>query len=82
MGRHLTLPLIPVEVYSFSFSGKPGITEVYNDDQGYPAFSQPLNRNDIDWQRNSIKVLGKGNKEREVYLGARARIWLQRHFVQ
>ncbi len=43
---------------------------------------QRLNRNDIDWQRNSTKVLGKGNKEREVYFGAKARIWLQRYLNQ
>ncbi len=38
-----------------------------------------LNRNAIDWQRGAVTVLGKGNKEREVYFGAKARIWLQRY---
>ena len=41
-----------------------------------------LNRNDIDWQRGATNVLGKGNKEREVYFGAKARIWLQRYLGQ
>ena len=40
---------------------------------------QRLNRNDIDWQRGAVNVLGKGNKEREVYFGAKFRIWLQRY---
>ncbi len=40
---------------------------------------QRLNRNAIDWQRGAVTVLGKGNKEREVYFGAKARIWLQRY---
>ncbi|MFD1674311.1 tyrosine-type recombinase/integrase [Alicyclobacillus fodiniaquatilis] len=40
---------------------------------------QRLNRNDIDWQRNCLTVLGKGDKEREVYYGAKARIWLERY---
>lgn len=40
---------------------------------------QRLNRGDIDWQRGAATVLGKGNREREVYFGAKARIWLQRY---
>lgn len=43
---------------------------------------QRVNRNDIDWQRSAVRVLGKGNKEREVYFGAKARIWLRRYFSQ
>ncbi len=38
-----------------------------------------LNRNAFDWQRRSVVVLGKGNKEREVYFGSRAAIWLKRY---
>src|SRR5690606_25484734 len=38
-----------------------------------------IDRNHIDWQRRAIVVLGKGNKEREVYFGARAAIWLKRY---
>ena len=38
-----------------------------------------LNRHDVDWLRSCVVVLGKGNKEREVYLGSRARIWLARY---
>jgi integrase/recombinase XerD len=40
---------------------------------------QQLNRTDIDWQRRAVTVLGKGDKEREVYFGAKSRIWLQRY---
>lgn len=38
-----------------------------------------LNRNAIDWQRAAVLVFGKGAKEREVYLGAKATIWLRRY---
>ena len=38
-----------------------------------------LNRTDLDWPRRSVVVLGKGNKEREVYFGAKAALWLRRY---
>lgn len=38
-----------------------------------------LNRNAIDWNRKAVTVLGKGNKEREVYFGSRAAIWMKRY---
>ena len=41
-----------------------------------------LNRRDVDWQRGSVVVVGKGNKEREVYLGSKAPIWLTRYFAE
>ena len=41
------------------------------------AEMQRLSRGDIDWQRSAVTALGKGNKEREVYFGARSRILLQ-----
>jgi hypothetical protein len=37
-GSHLTLPIIPAEVCTFSFCGNPAMIEVYNDDQGHPVF--------------------------------------------
>ncbi|GMA63745.1 tyrosine-type recombinase/integrase [Alicyclobacillus fastidiosus] len=40
---------------------------------------QRLNRNEIDWHRGAVTVLGKGDKEREVYFGAKARIWVKRY---
>ncbi len=40
-----------------------------------------LNRNAIDWHRRSLLVLGKGQKERECYLGAKAAIWLRRYLA-
>lgn len=40
---------------------------------------QRLDRQDIDWHRGAITVLGKGDKEREVYFGAKCRIWMQRY---
>ena len=38
-----------------------------------------LDRIDLDWARRSAVVLGKGNKEREVYSGAKAALWLKRY---
>ncbi len=38
-----------------------------------------LNRTDIDLYERQCKVLGKGNKEREVYFNARTKIHLQRY---
>jgi len=41
-----------------------------------------LNRQDWDGYHQAILVLGKGNKEREVYLGSKARIWLHRYLTE
>ena len=38
-----------------------------------------LDQNKVDWMRRSAVVLGKGNKEREVYFGAKAALWLRRY---
>lgn len=38
-----------------------------------------LNRDDICWQSDDVLVLGKGNKEREVYLNARAHLHLKQY---
>lgn len=38
-----------------------------------------LNRQDIDFIGNSVIVLGKGDKEREVYFNVRCAIWLKRY---
>lgn len=38
-----------------------------------------LNRDDICWQSDDVMVLGKGNKEREVYLNARAHLHLRQY---
>lgn len=38
-----------------------------------------LNREDIDFRFNSVIVLGKGDKEREVYFNTRCSIWLKRY---
>lgn len=39
-----------------------------------------LNRDDINFQMNSVIVHGKGDKEREVYFTTRCSIWLKRYF--
>lgn len=38
-----------------------------------------LNRSAIDWDNRSCVVLGKGNKEREVYFSIKAAIWLKKY---
>lgn len=38
-----------------------------------------LNRNAIDWDNRSCIVLGKGNKEREVYFSIKCAIWLKKY---
>lgn len=38
-----------------------------------------LNRNDINWDDRSALVIGKGDKQREVYFTVRCRIWLQKY---
>lgn len=43
---------------------------------------QQLNRNSIDWNRKAVTVFGKGRKEREVYFGAKAAIWLKRYLAK
>ena len=41
-----------------------------------------MNIGDVDFQERQCKVFGKGNKEREVYFNARAKIHLQQYISQ
>lgn len=41
-----------------------------------------LNRDDIDFIGNSVIVLGKGDKEREVYFNVRCSIWLKKYLEE
>lgn len=38
-----------------------------------------LNRNAINWENRSCIVLGKGDKEREVYFSIKAAVWLKKY---
>jgi integrase/recombinase XerD len=38
-----------------------------------------LRRNSINWEDRSIMVIGKGNKEREVYFSIKCAIWLRKY---
>jgi integrase/recombinase XerD len=38
-----------------------------------------LNRDDINWYNKSCMVIGKGNKEREVYISARSALFLKNY---
>lgn len=40
-----------------------------------------INRDQIVWDRRSVLVCGKGQKEREVYFGARCTLWLRRYLL-
>jgi integrase/recombinase XerD len=40
---------------------------------------QQLNRNDINWTEKCVKVVGKGSKEREVYLSVKAKYHLKKY---
>ncbi|KHE73145.1 tyrosine-type recombinase/integrase [Halobacillus sp. BBL2006] len=39
-----------------------------------------LQRGAIDWEDRSMKVIGKGDKEREVYFTVKCAIWLKKYF--
>lgn len=41
---------------------------------------QKLNKSDIDWNTDTIFVIGKGNKERRVYINAKAKINIWKYF--
>jgi len=38
-----------------------------------------LNKNDINWDNRSCVVMGKGNKEREIYFNVKCVIWLKKY---
>lgn len=40
-----------------------------------------IKKKDIDWQRLSLKVIGKGNKERTVYISATAQVHLRKYIM-
>ena len=42
---------------------------------------QSLNRDDIDWQAGSAKVIGKGNKEREIFFSFKAMYHLKKYLM-
>lgn len=42
---------------------------------------EKLNKSDIDWQKLQLRVIGKGNKERIVYINAQAKVHLQKYLM-
>lgn len=42
---------------------------------------EQLNKSDIDWQQLQLRVIGKGNKERVVYINAKAKVHLQKYLM-
>lgn len=42
---------------------------------------EKLKISDIDWQNMKLRVIGKGNKERIVYLNAKAKVHLQKYLM-
>lgn len=42
---------------------------------------QKANRDDLDWQKSSVNVIGKGNKERPVYITDKARVHIRKYLL-
>lgn len=42
---------------------------------------EQMKKQDIDWQRLQIRVVGKGNKERVVYINATCQVHLKKYFM-
>lgn len=42
---------------------------------------EQMKKQDIDWQRLQIRVIGKGNKERVVYINATCQVHLKKYFT-
>ncbi len=42
---------------------------------------ETLNKSDIDWQGLRVRVIGKGNKERIVYINSKAKVHLQKYLM-
>jgi len=40
-----------------------------------------VNKDDVNWQSLSLKVIGKGNKERTVYINAKAKVYLKKYIM-
>jgi len=55
----------------FTFATGCRIGEIYN-----------MNKSDIDWQNRSLKVIGKGDKEREVFFNIKSFYWLKKYLAQ
>jgi integrase/recombinase XerD len=55
------------------------MVEVFYATGGRLSEIQQLDRQDIDWVEKSSKVLGKGNKEREVFLSVKASYHLKKY---
>ena len=53
--------------------------EVFYSTGGRLEEVQQANKKDVNWQESSLRVLGKGNKERDVFLSVRAKYHLQRY---
>lgn len=42
---------------------------------------QKTNKNDLNWQNSSVNVIGKGNKERPVYITDKARVHIRKYLL-
>ncbi|KPV42929.1 tyrosine-type recombinase/integrase [Alicyclobacillus ferrooxydans] len=77
--KALTIDELELLRDSCSSSLEHALVEFFFATGGRISEIQRLNRNQIDWYRGAVTVLGKGDKEREVYFGAKARIWVKRY---
>ncbi|WP_065422719.1 site-specific tyrosine recombinase/integron integrase [Clostridium sporogenes] len=55
----------------FLFSTGCRVSEIYN-----------ANITDIKWEKEELKVIGKGNKERIVYINAKAKLYLKKYLKE
>ncbi|MFT9495865.1 site-specific tyrosine recombinase/integron integrase [Anaerosolibacter sp.] len=42
---------------------------------------EQVNKSDIDWQKLQLRVIGKGNKERTVFINAKAKVHIQKYLM-
>ena len=57
------------------------LVEVYYATGARLSEVQKLNKDDIDWQTMSVRVIGKGNKERTVYFSFKATYHLKKYLM-
>ena len=58
------------------------LVEVYYATGARLSEIQKLNKDDIDWQTMSVRVIGKGNKERTVYFSFKASYHLRKYLMR
>lgn len=58
------------------------ILEMFFSTGGRVSEIQQIDIDKINWQENSINIIGKGNKERTVYFSDKARLYIKRYIAE